>query len=472
MKILDLFSGIGGFSLAAHRAGFEVVAHCEIESFPKEVLKYRFPNIPIFDDIRSLTKKTFYEKTGLKNIDIVCGGSPCQGFSVAGLQRGFGDNRSHLFSEQLRVARELGAKFVVWENVPGALSSNKGRDFARVLSEFTGWKNLENCKWGGAGYLRNCGESDYSVSYRILDTRFFGIPQRRRRIYLVASLGSACRPEILFEREGVRGNIASGGTAGKNIAAFANQGIGAYNQSRNAATLRIGGDIKGGCGTLIAETPVGKTLTAGNRYDAETENFIVFENNSQDSRIKESGSIAPTLSAKMGTGGNNTPICVHASQDPICSTEHAHALGAKSSQAVCIAENVIGRKEINGGNGVGAKEEIAYTLNATGVHGVAFSQNQIGEIRGGNISPTLNTNSNASGRKVSMLPDTLGVRRLTPLECERLQGFPDNWTRIPYRGKSADNCPDSPRYKACGNAITVDVGEWVLRRLISAIENK
>lgn len=409
MKILDLFSGIGGFSLAAHRAGFEVVAHCEIESFPKEVLKYRFPNIPIFDDIRSLTKKTFYEKTGLKKIDIVCGGSPCQGFSVAGLQRGFGDNRSHLFSEQLRVARELGAKFVVWENVPGALSSNKGRDFARVLSEFTGWKNLENCKWGGAGYLRNCGESDYSVSYRILDTRFFGIPQRRRRIYLVASLGSACRPEILFEREGVRGNIASGGTAGKNIAAFANQGIGAYNQSRNAATLRIGGDIKGGGGTLIAETPVGKTLTAGNRYDAETENFIVFENNSQDSRIKESGSIAPTLSAKMGTGGNNTPICVHASQDPICSTEHAHALGAKSSQAVCIAENVIGRKEINGGNGVGAKEEIAYTLNATGVHGVAFSQNQIGEIRGGNISPTLNTNSNASGRKVSMLPDTLGV---------------------------------------------------------------
>lgn len=149
MKILDLFSGIGGFSLAAHRAGFEVVAHCEIESFPKEVLKYRFPNIPIFDDIRSLTKKTFYEKTGLKKIDIVCGGSPCQGFSVAGLQRGFGDNRSHLFSEQLRVARELGAKFVVWENVPGALSSNKGRDFARVLSEFTGWKNLENCKWGG-----------------------------------------------------------------------------------------------------------------------------------------------------------------------------------------------------------------------------------------------------------------------------------------------------------------------------------
>ena len=284
-------------------------------------------------------------------------------------------------------------------------------------------------------------------------------------IYLVASLGSTPRPEILFEREGVRGNIASGETAGKNIAYFANQGIGAYNQSRNAATLRIGGDIKGGGGTLIAGTLVGKTLTTGNRYDAETENFIVFENNSQDSRIKESGSVAPTLSAKMGTGGNNTPICVHASQDPICSTEHAHALGVKSSQAVCIAENVIGRKVENGGNGIGAQEELSYTLNTTGVHGVAFSQNQLGEIRGGDISPTLNTNSNASGRNVSMLPDTLGVRRLTPLECERLQGFPDNWTRIPYRGKSAEKCPDLPRYKACGNAVTVDVAEWVLRRL-------
>ena len=464
MKILDLFSGIGGFSIAAHLAGFEVVAHCEIEPFPQAVLRHRFPEIPIFDDIRTLTKKSFYEKTGLKKIDIVCGGSPCQGFSVAGLQRGFGDNRSHLFSGQLRVARELGAKFIVWENVPGALSSNKGRDFARVLSEFTGW-NLDARKWGGAGFVRSRTESDYSVTYRILDTRFFGIPQRRRRIYLVASLGSTPRPEILFEREGVRGNIASGETAGKNIAYFANQGIGAYNQSRNAATLRIGGDIKGGGGTLIAGTLVGKTLTTGNRYDAETENFIVFENNSQDSRIKESGSVAPTLSAKMGTGGNNTPICVHASQDPICSTEHAHALGVKSSQAVCIAENVIGRKVENGGNGIGAQEELSYTLNTTGVHGVAFSQNQLGEIRGGDISPTLNTNSNASGRNVSMLPDTLGVRRLTPLECERLQGFPDNWTRIPYRGKSAEKCPDLPRYKACGNAVTVDVAEWVLRRL-------
>ncbi len=480
MKILDLFSGIGGFSIAAHLAGFEVVAHCEIEPFPQAVLRHRFPEIPIFDDIRTLTKKSFYEKTGLKKIDIVCGGSPCQGFSIAGLQRGFGDNRSCLFSEQLRVARELGAKFFVWENVPGALSSNQGRDFARVLSELTGW-NLDARKWGGAGFVRARTESDYSVTYRILDTRFFGIPQRRRRIYLVASLGSTPRPEILFEREGVRGDTAQGVETRKNFAAsprkhiakhfgFVQHGFGKFCESNVSGTVKTeaGSPAKGDT-TLIAATldcSYAKRYGCDNQHvDAGCPNFVIYENNPQDSRIKDAGGVSPTLSAKMGTGGNNTPICVHASQDPICSTEHAHAIGVKSSQAVCIAENVIGRKVENGGNGIGAQEELSYTLNTTGVHGVAFSQNQLGEIRGGDISPTLNTNSNASGRNVPMLPDSFGVRRLTPRECERLQGFPDDWTKISYRGKESSTCPDGPRYKACGNAVTVDVAEWVLRRL-------
>lgn len=153
MNVLDLFSGIGGFSLAAHRAGFEVVAHCEIENFPRAVLKHRFPNIPIFDDVRTLTKEKFYEITGQSTVDIVCGGSPCQDFSVAGLQRGFNGNRSCLFVEQVRIARELGAKFIVWENVPGVLSSNKGRDFERVLCTLTGWRQIHFKKWANAGFF-------------------------------------------------------------------------------------------------------------------------------------------------------------------------------------------------------------------------------------------------------------------------------------------------------------------------------
>ncbi len=152
MTALDLFSGIGGFSLAAHRAGLEVVAHCEIEPFPQAVLGYRFPNIPIFRDVKEITKETFYERTGRRTVDVVVGGSPCQDLSIAGKQRGLSGNRSGLFFKQLQIARELGAKFIVWENVPGALSSNRGGDFARILSEFTGWK-IENRKWGGGWIL-------------------------------------------------------------------------------------------------------------------------------------------------------------------------------------------------------------------------------------------------------------------------------------------------------------------------------
>lgn len=438
MTALDLFSGIGGFSLAAHRAGLEVVAHCEIEPFPQAVLGYRFPNIPIFRDVKEITKETFYERTGRRTVDVVVGGSPCQDLSIAGKQRGLSGNRSGLFFKQLQIARELGAKFIVWENVPGALSSNRGGDFARILSEFTGWK-IENRKWGGAGYLRNRTKDDFSVCYRTLDTRFFGIPQRRRRIYLVACLGDQSRPEILFERDSVSRDSSQSGAQRKDVTAFANGGIGSYYKSDVAGALHIGRDIKSGGSTLITgtlDTSYAKHYGCDNQHiDAGCPNFVLFENHQQDARYNEKR-IAPTLNAKMGTGGGNVPLCVHASQDPIISENHTHALGANSTQAVCIAENVIGRQDKTGANGVGAKEEVSYTLNTVGVHSVAKD---------------------------------LSIRRLTPLECERLQGFPDRWTKIPYRGKNLSTCPDSPRYKALGNAVTVAVAEWVLKRLVKEV---
>lgn len=164
------------------------------------------------------------------------------------------------------------------------------------------------------------------------------------------------------------------------------------------------------------------------------------------------------------------PLCVHASQDPIISENHTHALGANSTQAVCVAENVIGRQEQNGGNGVGAQEEIAYTLNTVGVHGVATNVVMATQQGGAEIlketCPTITASAGMSGNNQPVYSDGLSIRRLTPLECERLQGFPDNWTKIPYRGKDAKDCPDSPRYKACGNAVTVAVAKWVLSRLV------
>lgn len=415
--VLDLFSGIGGFSLAARRAGFSVVAHCEIDQFPKAVLTHRFFNTPIFDDIKDINKRTFHAKTKLEKIDIVVGGSPCQDFSVAGRQRGFDGSRSSLFLEQMRVARELGAEYIVWENVPGVLSSNGGRDFARILSEFTGW-TIEPQKFGGVGCVRARGESDFGVFYRILDSRFFGVPQRRRRIYLVARLGGLCRPEILFERGSLRGHSAAGAAQGQDVAAFANNGIGVYNRTRDAATLRVGGESKGGGSTLVltessttarADVP---TLTAALSHSYNKQTPLLFENHAHDGRVEQKPH-SPTLTSHCGTGGGNLPLVLN-------------------PDAVCIAENIIGRQDHNGGNGVGAQQGVSYTLNTVGVHGVA---------------------------------DGFGVRRLTPRECERLQGFPDDWTRIPYRGKPAESCPDGPRYKACGNAVTVNVAQWVLERL-------
>lgn len=408
IKVLDLFSGIGGFSLAAHRAGFAVVGHCEIEPFPRAVLAQRFSGVPIFEDVKTLTKDIFYEKTGLDKIDVVVGGSPCQDFSVAGAHRGFSGNRSSLFLEQMRIARELGAKYIIWENVPGVLSSNKGADFGRVLSEFSGW-TIPTQKFGGCGFVRARTANDYSVCYRIYNTQFFGVPQRRRRIYLVASLGRECRPEILFEPDCVCGHSAAGGGARENATAAVAERVGGYS-------------CAGGKNVFVESGNAGDyvpTLTASMSKIYNKQTPLLFENHAHDGRVEQKPH-SPTLTSHCGTGGNNLPLVLN-------------------TDAVCIAENIIGRQTHNGGNGVGAQEGVSYTLNATGVHGVSTG---------------------------------CGVRRLTPRECERLQGFPDDWTKIPYRGKPAEKCPDSLRYKACGNAITVNVGEYVLRRLRAYIENE
>ena len=416
LSVLDLFSGIGGFSLAAHNVGFKVVAHCEIEDFPYEVLRHRFPSIPIFRDVRYLTKDIFYERTGLREVDIICGGSPCQDYSLAGKRLGNAGERSILFQEQIRIARELNAKYIVWENVPGVFSSNKGKDFERVLCEFTGWDAIDYQKWETAGCIMGRTRSDYSVSYRVFDTRYFGIPQRRRRIYLVANLGGIPRPEILFESEVLRGDNQAFSKKGEETPGFINEGVECSDRE----------------GTIVNQSKV------------EYSTFEVFDNHAQDARYSKVD-VSPTITSRSGTGGNNLPLCVHSSvketpndacnkvecicipsrgshinvskniAQTLCATDH------KGVEAVCIAENIINRKDENGGNGIGAQEDISYTLNATGVHAVASSD--------------------------------LILRRLTPLECERLQGFPDDWTKIPYKGKSMNECPDSLRYKACGNAI-------------------
>lgn len=408
---IDLFSGSGMFSMAAEAAGFEVLAHCECDPFAQAVLAHRLPHILIFTDVREITKENFYERTGHKTVDAVCGGSPCQDLSVAGKQRGLAGERSGLFYEQMRIARELCAKYVVWENVPGALSSNQGRDFAAILGEFTGWDvgdfldGAGTARWGNAGAFRARTERDFSVVYRIFDTRFFGIPQRRRRIYLVARLGTECRPEILFEPYGVRRHYEASGEAREGVAAFTASRFGKYSESVCAGTVKTEMQTGKGGSTIVGKWPSDVAATIDTAYATKY---------GYDDQHVNSG--CPNF------------VCVHASQDPITSDKHAHALGANSTQAVCVSANIIGRQDHHGGHQIGVGSDVSFTLDTAAPHAVASLS---------------------------------GIRRLTPVECERLQGMPDNWTKVPYRGKTADKCPDSPRYKVCGNAVTKDVAEFV-----------
>ena len=459
LKMLDLFSGIGGFTLAAERAGIETAAFCEIEKFPQSVLKYHYPQIPIINDVCELTNETFKSATGLDSIDIICGGSPCQSMSVAGKREGF-KGVSGIFYEYARIIKSLKPKYVVWENVPGALSSCEGRDFEEVLCSLTGYDGIEFKRWGTAGYFKG-HDGFYDVAYRIFDSRYFGVPQRRRRIFLVGSLGDDSCAEILFEPQGVRRDNPQGESPTKNIAAFAERCFGGYSETQLGQTLtKSSGSCSGGSETLILNevsqnaSKLSPTLTASMSHIYNKQTPILFENHSQDCRYNEK-EVSPTITSRSGTGGNNLPLIVKqhnhgevsvseiaptlnsqsgagripmtisftqndAARDAtknIATTLRSGGFGGVPAQAVAIRENIINRQDHNGGNGVGAIEENCYTLNASGVHAVATRS---------------------------------AVRRLTPLECERLQGFPDNWTLTP-------TARDTARYRALGNAITVNV---------------
>jgi DNA (cytosine-5)-methyltransferase 1 len=339
-------------SVAWHPLGFTPVGFSEIESFPCAILSARFPNIP---NHGSLTE---YQSWPIEPgaIDLLVGGTPCQSFSVAGLRKGLDDPRGNLALVFLGLADKLKPRWIVWENVPGVLSSAGGRDFGSFL-----------------GALAELG---YGFAYRVLDAQHFGVPQRRRRVFVVACLGDWRAPaEVLLESDCVRRDIKKGRAKGQGVASGAEGGVGADNQV--AIPYR---KSKRACSTTDNETWVeadaSNTLNNFDLGDTRTTHAVVgavYENHAQDSRVSGPLEVAPTVAAKFGTGGGNVPL-------------------------------------------VGA----------------------------------------------------MAVRRLTPIECERLQGFPDNWSRISWKGKPEDQCPDGPRYKACGNSMAVPVMRWIGERIALA----
>jgi len=420
MKYLSVCSGIEAVSCAWESLGFVPVGFSEIEAFPSAVLVHRFPTVKNYGD---MTKYKEWENVG--KFDILVGGTPCQTFSIAGLRKGLSDPRGNLMLTFGAMADHFKPTWIVWENVPGVLSSHKGKDFGTFL-----------------GML---GELGYGFAYRVLDAQYYGVAQRRRRVFVVGYLGDWRPPaKVLFESEGLCGHSAPSREARQEAPVFTPSSFGGY--SEGVGSLRAkGGDLGGGSENLICFEPGVMSRDGGHIYHDisgtirsnpgdNQMSVMCFEPRSPDGCARISGNIAPTLNRMgggqrepciMATGQGNAEIGIGRSPTLNCNHE---------APILALAWNTIGREPENGGNGVGCQEDISYTLTKTDRHGVMQ-----GAI----------------------------VRRLTTIECERLQGFSDGWTKIPWRKKSADDCPDGPRYKALGNSMAVPVMRWIGKRLQS-----
>ena len=519
MRYASVCSGVEAASLAWMPLGWEAVWFSEIEPFPCAVLQERFPDVPNLGDMTEIKGEKYHG-----TVDLLVGGTPCQGFSVAGKQGGLNDSRSALCLAYCGLLETMRPRWFVWENVPGVFSTNQGDDFRAFLGKID--------------------EIGYSVAWRVLDAQYVrvdgyprAVPQRRRRVFVVGHLGDWRYPaSVLFEPGCLPGDTPPRRVKGQGTARSLTESTGGARGKEQQHTF-ISGDGRPlnalGVNGLVMDTEfwngedvsttlteafandrmpdkgklpcvicrasdmanaetgvnVGTTLLARQyksppfvcagsltaRYDSSPcadRGMNVICRATQQGNAESMTDCCPTITeaagksgnnqpiicagfsggqgAKAGTGGCNLPLVqecfpinsmiigknvkvgdrqttgIGNNGDPLPAISSAH------HHAVAVAENIIGRKENTGANGTGAQVELAYTQNATGVMGMS-----------------VNTS----------------VRRLLPVECERLMGFPDNWTRIPWRGKSAEDCPDSPRYKACGNSMCVNVMRWIGMRI-------
>jgi DNA (cytosine-5)-methyltransferase 1 len=479
MRFLSVCSGIEAASVAWEKLGWKAVGFSEIEPFPCELLKQRFPNVPNYGDL------TNYEQWPLAagDVDILIGGPPCQAFSVAGLREGMADPRGNLSLVYFGLVQRLRPKWIVYENVPGLLSSRSGSDFSSLLTA-----------------LAECG---YGFAYRVLDASHFGLAQRRKRIFLVgcrtgdwrhptavlfdgpssfghppkgeekgkataspagASVGGAsrinCRPDGISGTVTNKWHKGSGGPAGDehyNLVVGSSEAFpvsddrAAFNQGENALydpfightntcptlvakgphavqppiafKVRCGGEYtgekggevrpneRGGTGMLHYEDKTFTVAATQDQFVATPSQQLLYENHPQDSRVTGPHDIAPTVAAKFGTGGGNVPLVQGA--DP-----------------------------------------------------VTWQPGNLRLDAGADPSTVATTTLKASmGDQMPHIATPMAVRRLLPSECEALQGFPKDWTKISWRGKSPDECPDGPRYKAIGNSMAVNCMHWIGRRI-------
>jgi DNA (cytosine-5)-methyltransferase 1 len=520
MKFGSVCSGIEAATVAWNKLGWTASWLAEIEPFPSAVLAHHYPDVPNLGDMTLLPEKILSGE--IEAPDILCGGTPCQAFSIAGNRNSLDDARGNLSLTFCEIADAIDSvrsipTIIFWENVPGVLNTkdNAFGCFLAGLAGEDGELKPAGKKWTNAGCVFG---SKRTVAWRVLDAQYFGLAQRRKRVFVVASARDGFNPaEVLFEFDGLRRDTAPSRNAGKTTSTNVETSVGNNGKltsftpcsfaqyKEGVGTLRAnGGDLGGGSESLIttynkqrigeySTEDVGSTCAARDYKDAT--DLVV--NTIPLNTMTILGRPSDDLKPRMGSG-----IGLETDPSPTITKAHSHAV------AYSIAENIINRQNHNGENGIGSQEELQYTLNATGIHGIAhsfkmrggcdgggkgylgqdekaftisthqdqqifyaasFAQNQLGEVRVGDVFNTLNTNSNASGRNTPMLMTQMAVRRLTPTECERLQGFPDGYTQIPWRNKLSEDCPDGPRYKALGNSWAVPVVAWIGERISKSI---
>jgi DNA (cytosine-5)-methyltransferase 1 len=450
VRYLSVCSGIEAATVAWHSLGWEAAAFAEIEAFPAAVLAHHYPAVPNYGDM------TKHKEWDLGAIDLLVGGTPCQSFSVAGLRKGLDDPRGNLMLTYLAIADQRRPRWLVWENVPGVLSSNGGKDFGTFL-----------------GALAELG---YGFAYRVLDAQYFGVAQRRRRVFVVGYLGD-WRPAaaVLFEPESLRGDSAPSREKGKEVASTVRtrapgsggqgtdweQVIGlTMNGSDVYPTLDRTSYEKGWCNQSVSQG-LGVFCRSSGQTNAETLH-------DQSPTLTTNRDMAPFINASQpisfGAQMSNPQTDVDMVQTDV---DMVQTLQAKNPMAVAqpisygIPGNWIGRQPENGGNSTQFMEEVAPCLTGADKHGVAQP-----------VAPTLTASNDPSrspqsteitNQVAAVHAASMAVRRLTPVECERLQGFPDNYTNIPWRKQPES--PDGPRYKALGNSMAVPVMHWIGRRI-------
>jgi DNA (cytosine-5)-methyltransferase 1 len=472
MKYLSVCSGIEAASKAWEPIGWEPVAFSEIEPFPAAVLKHHWPKVQNLGDMSK------YEQWNIQSgsVDLLVGGTPCQSFSVAGLRQGLKDPRGNLMLTYLAIAERLKPRWLVWENVPGVLSSNGGKDFGSFLGAL--------------------GELGYEWAYRVLDAQWFGVAQRRRRVFVVAHLGEgSLAAKVLFESESVRRDTPPSREARQGVATNVAPSLTASNDpSRSPQSSEVTQQVnavleasvvsptitqckgsRGGCSdeALMEIKAVHEAINAGipdvcatidcglakqvrKQLTQQAESFY-FPIPIHDQATRHSGKHGDKQDGKgngLGVGKPGDPCPTLTKGDKHAVLYENHPNDSRVTGPHDVAPSCVSRYGTGGGN---------VPLVQEGVD--LYNQALTGDVH----CPLRTAGGHGAPAALVQPEDRMAVRRLSPRECERLQGFNDDHTLIPWRNKPADQCPDGPRYKALGNSMAVPCMAWIGKR-IDAVE--